>query len=363
MLGAIQIKKDFFLMNDNIFIDHLLRTDEKLGKLNWPNLQEIEFPSVGTDDCLLVCAGFEDRAVETLRRSCNSGITDFSLGIVNYLPNYQENKIQELRTIGHGADLRVNEFTYDRENPTGIGEEINRFTREFDHVFVDISGMSRLLIVQTLVAILGKNSRQVSIIYGEAQEYPPSESQFGQDHSPPILNYLSSGIFEIAATPELGSVSMLGEAIRLVTFPSFDPSQLTNLIQELQPTYTELIHGIPPTQENKWRTKAIRILNRQKLDELHGKEDHETSTLDYRETLRKLIQIYAERSMFDRLVVSPTGSKMQAVAVGLFRAALHDVQIVYPTPQVFTTPEKYTVGLRQLYMVELPTEAIRICQH
>lgn len=362
---VIQIKKDFFLMNDNIFIDHLLRTDERLGKLDWPDLQEIEFPSVGTDDCLLVCAGFEDRAVETLRRACNAGITGFSLGIVTYLPNYQENKTQELRTIGHGADLRVNEFTYDRENPMGIGEEINRFTRDFERVFIDISGMSRLLIVQTLVAILGRNSRQVSIIYGEAQEYPPSESKFGQDHSPvaePILSYLSSGIFEIAATPELGSVSMLGEAIRLVAFPSFDPSQLTNLIQELQPTYTELIHGIPPTQENKWRTEAICKLNRRQLDELHGKKDHEASTLDYKETLQKLLQIYAEHGMFDRLVISPTGSKMQAVAVGLFRAALHDVQIVYPTPQDFTTPEKYTVGLRQLYMVDLPTEAIRICQ-
>ena len=361
-VGVIQIKKDFFLMNDNIFIDHLLRTDERLGKLDWPNLQEIEFPSVGTDDCLLVCAGFEDRAVETLRRACNAGITDFSLGIVNYLPDYQENKIRELRTIGQGADLRVNEFTYDRKNPTDIGEELKRFAQDFEHVFIDISGMSRLLIVQTLVALIGQQRQQISIIYGEAQEYPPFESEVERNHGT-ILSYLSSGIFEIAATPELGSVSMLGEAIRLVAFPSFDPSQLANLIQELQPTYTEFIHGIPPTQENKWRTEAIRRLNHQTLGELHGKKDHEVSTLDYRETLQKLLQIYAERSMFDRLVISPTGSKMQAVAVGLFRAALHDVQIVYPTPKDFTTPEKYTVGLRQLYMVDLPTEAIRICQN
>ena len=349
-------------MNDHTLSDHLLRIDERLGKLDWPNLQEIEFPSVGTDDCLLVCAGFEDRTVETLRRACKAGITGFSLGIVNYLPNYQENKIQELRTIGQGADLQVNEFTYDRKNPTGIGEKLKQFTQDFEHVFIDISGMSRLLIVQTLVALIGQQRQQISIIYGEAQEYPPFELEVEQNHGT-ILSYLSSGIFEIAATPELGSVSMLGEAIRLVAFPSFDPSQLANLIQELQPTYTELIHGIPPIQENKWRTEAIRTLNRQTLSELHGRKEPEASTLDYRETLRKLLQIYAERSMFDRLVISPTGSKMQAVAVGLFRAALHDVQIVYPTPQVFTTPEKYTVGLRQLYMVDLPTEAIRICQN
>ena len=153
-------------------------------------------------------------------------------------------------------------------------------------------------------------------------------------------------------------LSMLGEAIRLVLFPSFDPSQLTNLIQELQPTYAEFIHGVPPDPNNKWRTQAIRHLNGHTLKEFQGKEEYEASTLDYRETLKILLRVYAQRSMFDRLVVAPMGSKMQAVAVGLFRAALHDVQIVYPTPQVFTEPGNYTLGLRQLYQLDLPTDSI-----
>jgi hypothetical protein len=51
---------------------------------------------------------------------------------------------------------------------------------------------------------------------------------------------------------------------------------------------------------------------------------------------------------------------MQAVAVGLFRSALYDVQIVYPTPQIFTAPHEHTVGIRQLYKVDLPAEAISV---
>ena len=349
-------------MNDDIFNNNLLRPDEKLSRVKWPGLQETEFPSVGPGDCLLVCAGFEDRAIETLRRICESGRTGFPLGIVNYLPIYPENKIEELRTIGRSADLRVSEFSYNRENPTGIGEELKRFTQDFDHLFIDISGMSRLLIVQILVALIGGQRQPLSLIYGEAKEYPPSKDQFEQDDTnddaKSVPSYLSSGIFEIAATPELGSVSMLGEAIRLVAFPSFDPAQLTNLLQELQPAYTELIHGVPPVQENAWRKDAIRKLNRPTLGELREKKDHDASTLDYRETLHALLQIYAKRSMFDRIVVAPTGSKMQAVAVGLFRSVLHDVQIVYPTPQIFTAPQAHTIGLRQLYKVDLPTEAI-----
>ena len=151
---------------------------------------------------------------------------------------------------------------------------------------------------------------------------------------------------------------MFGEAIRLVTFPSFDPSQLTNLVEELQPTYADLIHGVPPDCSNRWRKLAIQYLNGGTLAELQGKTDHEASTLDYREPLKILLHIYAKRSMFDRIVVAPTGSKMQAVAVGLVRAALRDVQIVYPTPKTYVPPEEYTVGFRQLYQLDLPIRAM-----
>jgi hypothetical protein len=152
---------------------------------------------------------------------------------------------------------------YDREHPAGIGEELKHFTQDFEHVFVDISGMSRLLIVQTLVALLADPHNQaVTILYGEAKEYPPTRAQFAQDRqrfdSKPVLSYISSGIFAVASTPELASVSMLGEAIRLVAFPSFDPVQLSNLMQELQPTYTELIHGVPPAQKKQVADKGNR---------------------------------------------------------------------------------------------------------
>jgi hypothetical protein len=345
--------------------DRLLRADERLANVQWPDLQQIKVPHIGSDDCLLVCGGFEERAIETLHRTCASGRSGFALGLVTYRPMYPQNRTDELRQIGRDAHLQITEFVYDRENPAGIGEELKPFTQDFAHVFVDISGMSRLLIVQTLVALLAESHNPaVTIIYGEAKEYPPTKAQFAQDrqriNSELVLSYISSGIFEVASTPELASVSMLGEAIRLVAFPSFDPAQLSNLIQELQPTYTELIHGVPPAPKNKWRAKAIDELNRPTLNALQQRADHMASTRDYRETLRILIKVYGERSMFDRIVVAPTGSKMQAVAVGLFRSVMYDVQIVYPTPQIFIAPHEHTIGIRQLYKVDLPTEAMRV---
>ena len=344
--------------------DRLLRADERLANVPWPDLQRIKAPHIGIDDCLLVCGGFEERAIETLYRTCAAGHAGFALGLITYRPIYPQNRTDELRKIGRDAHLQITEFVYDRENPAGIGEELKHFTQDFAHVFVDTSGMSRLLIVQILVALLAESQNHaVTIIYGEAKEYPPSKFQFEKDRKSvdePVPSYISSGIFEIASTPELASVAMLGEAIRLVAFPSFDPAQLSNLIQELQPTYTELIHGVPPAPKNKWRTQAINELNRPTVDTLQRREDHMASTRDYRETLRILIKVYGERSMFDRIVVAPTGSKMQAVAVGLFRSVMYDVQIVYPTPQIFTAPHEHTIGIRQLYKVDLPTDAMSV---
>ena len=343
-----------------------LRTDERLSLIDWPILQRIDFPSIPTGSCIILCAGFEERAFEAWRRICLRGNAKFAIGVITYRPFYQQNRISEFYELSRDTGVSITEISYDRQSPAGIGERITNFTCGSDHVFIDVSGMSRLLIVQTLVALLSTTSSPITLIYSEADHYPPSREQFNHDQSACIdrspLSYLSSGIFEIAMTPELSSISMLGENIRLVSFPSFDQSHLTNLLQELQPTYTDLIYGIPPAEINAWRTEAIRVLNRSVLNSLRENTDCSASTLDYTETLHILLNIYKERSMFDKIVVAPTGSKMQAVAVALFRALLHDGQIVYPTPQTFTTPDEYTVGVRQMYSLELPVEQITACR-
>ena len=343
-----------------------MRTDERLRCVQWPILKRIESSMVPAGGCLLLCAGFEDRAVEAWRRICHSGNADFAVGLITYRPFYPQNRMSQFHEISRHTGVSITEISYDRQNPAGMGERIANFAHDSDHIFIDVSGMSRLLIVQALVALLSTGCRPITLIYSEAECYPPSREKFDRDRNDHTdtspLSYLSSGIFEIATTPELSSIAMLGGNIRLVAFPSFDQSHLANLIQELQPTYTDLIHGIPPAETNAWRTEAVRVLNRPILDTLRQNTDHNASTLDYTETLRILLDIYNERSMFDKMVVAPTGSKMQAVAVALFRAALYDVQIVYPTPQTFTAPDEYTVGVRQIYALDLPVEQIAECR-
>ncbi|MBZ5564632.1 MAG: hypothetical protein LAP13_19710, partial [Acidobacteriia bacterium] len=198
-----------------------------------------------------------------------------------------------------------------------------------------------------------------SVLYSEASEYPPSkdvvEEAIAKSGVDPLYSImlLSSGVFDVTIVPELSSISPGSQQTRLVTFPSFNTDQLTALRTELQPSRYSVIHGVPPAPENQWRKWAIARLNH--TDSLEGEEGYSTSTLDYRETLEYLLQIYTNHGTTERILIAPTGSKMQAVAVGIFRSFIRDVQIVYPTPRTFTSPTSYTIGVRQLYSLALDT--------
>ena len=343
------------------------RLDEQLGRVDWPVPRVVDVPPIRSGDCLVVCAGFEERSVEVMRRIHRHGIRGFELILITYLPRYPENRDREICNICQDNGIRVLNIVYDRTNPAGIGRKMAELVRGFNGVFIDISGMSRLLIVQVIVALLGVTCRRsvpIVLLYGEAMVYSPSEKEVIQADRDSNLDrvtspsYMSSGIFEIATDVALSSVSMLGAEIRLVAFPSFDSIQLMNLVLELQPTHADIVYGVRSARENRWRKEAVRDLNRSIIETLRSCRSHGSSTLDYRETLMLLLRIYGERSMFDRIIIAPTGSKMQTVAVGLLRAVLYDVQIVYPTPREFPEPDRYTSGVRRLYSVDLPVGEI-----
>ena len=339
--------------------ESLLRNDERLSELSWPALQSVQTPGLREGDALVVCGGFEDRAGSVLNRACCSGDTGFEILLIDYEPRYAQNRTEELMDVARRSGVAPLEYKYDRSSPAGAGVDVVRLLREVKRVFVDISGMSRLLIVQSIVALLTMTTMPVIILYTEAEQYSPNEKEFEakrktEMHRP--VSFLSSGILEVAATPELASVAMVGEAVRLIGFPSFDPTQMINVVQEVQPTFLDVIEGRPPADQNRWREGAIWTLNEPFLQGQNGLNRYVTSTLDYRETMSVVLEIYGKRSAFDRFLISPTGSKMQTVAMALLRAAMPDLQVVYPTPHIFTKPDNYTKGARQIYRLDVPMD-------
>ncbi len=339
-------------------MSRVTRPDERLAALVKPALQSItQFQFCG-DDCLVLCAGFEDRVLAVLEAAVSRS-SAFQVVVITYEPLLPANRLGEIRAVCDREGIRKTEIVYDRMNPAGFGDAFMRQLEGIEgQVFLDVSAMSRLLIVQSLVALRQRTGgfSDCTIAYAEASTYPPSQQEVADAlrhaETDPLssLLLLSSGVFEVMVVPELSSTTVASNQTRLVAFPSFSPEQLTALKNELAPFRCTFIHGVPPRDENRWRTEAIARINR--ID-LASTDSVCISTFDYRETLDYLLRLYGEHSETERLLVSPTGSKMQAVAVGLFRAIQDDVQIVYPTPREFRAHDDYTRGVRSLYSLPL----------
>lgn len=337
-----------------------MRADEQLSTLRLPVLSPSEAPHFDREDCLVLCAGFEDRAIDLLAKAVKEGSRRFQVVIVEYLPDLPQNRGEQILSLCRAAEVSPHHVSYDRRDPAGGGEAIVDIARNCGaRLHIDLSGMSRLLIVQCIVALLANRGTTEStrVWYAEAMDYPPPREEVhraiaeSKEDPAQIAMFLSSGVFGVSIVPELSGPVLRSASIRLVVFPSFNTDQFVALRAEIPASGMTVIHGVPPNTFNSWRLESIRALNH--IEMIPGTEEVQVSTLDYREALGALLTQYRQYSERERLVVAPTGSKMQALAVGVLRAFLTDVEIAYPTPARFDRPERYTKGVARTYTLSL----------
>lgn len=336
------------------------RIDEVLRSITWP--EPAGCPAgLGIGDSLITCAGFEDRALAFLLQIVRAGASRFRVTGINYLPRIPENRLEELEDAVSRAGATLALLEYRRAEPVSAGEILETI-RSAERVFVDVSGMSRLLIVQ-LVAGLVRNGllRRASIVYSEAEHYPPSEDEVRRSLAEAtdlrgVLSFISSGVSDLTIVPELSTAAMQGQPIRVITFPSFNAAQFATICAEINASAFTVINGVPPSPENRWRRKAIRELNG--IESVHDREEVDVSTLDYRQTLQAILDVYGRYGATQKLIIAPTGSKMQSVGAGLACGFLRDIQVVYPTPLTFPSPSRYTTGIRATTCLSLAPFAV-----
>ena len=337
----------------------VLMPHEVLKETRKPELQTVIRYSLNADDWLVLCGGFEDRAVGVLKNAISTQ-TPFQVLLIKYEPHLGANKVDEIYSMCAKAGISIREAIYNTQCPAGFGENLTALLSDcHGRVFLDVSAMSRLLIVQLMLALGARADgfADCFVAYAQATNYPPTRNEAEaklakseKDQTYGVL-FLSSGVFEVTVVPELSSSAMAGDQTRLVMFPSLDAHHLIALRTELQPSRFSFIEGAPPDRENAWRKPTIADLNH--LNQIREAERFETSTLWYAETLDCLVDIYSRHSLRERLMIAPTGSKMQAVAVGIFRSFVQDVQIVHPTPRGFCDPSNYTHGIGKLHLLPL----------
>lgn len=333
-----------------------------------PRLEPNKRLALAVGDVLIHSPGFEDRTL-----AFTEAIT-FSEGVeallLDYLPFNPKNKLTGVREAlrSRGVDVSDESIVeYNRFEPGNFEVRLQTRLQSFSakRAVIDISTMSKLELLLVL-NVCHKLDLQVGILYCEAEAYGPTQAEFedakSQDkvHQPSLRIF--TGVYGVVRVNSLASVAMQGQPTAAIVFMSFNDVLTQVLLNAVYPGRLLLINGRPPV--HKWREEATAWIHDQVRRE--WQEDNPVflategcapmpkrvvSTLYYQETVLLLLQLYWELSVDHRILIAPSGSKLQTVGCFLVKALHPDIHIEYPSPEGFF--HKYSAGVGPWWSIEL----------
>jgi hypothetical protein len=318
----------------------------------FPSLESCDHLHISEFDVLIHAPGFEDRTMAVVEDVIPSG--NASAVLLDYRPANAKNRLIEVRDALRARGVAVGDadiLTYDRFDPNDFEARLkSRLLRaRTKRVVLDVSTMSKLAILLSLGVCLELNL-EIEVYYAEAQIYGPTKEEFhaakknNEIHQPTIQIF--TGVHGVVRVASLASVAMQGQPTAALVFMSFNDALTQVLLNTVYPSRLFLINGRPPI--HGWREEATAWIHDQVRRE--WEEDNPVarpslgevpiplrtvSTLDYRETLSLLIDLYWQLSATHRVLLAPAGSKMQAVGCFLVKALHPDIHIEYPSPEGF----------------------------
>jgi len=317
-------------------------------------------------ELFVVAGGFEDRALrfpEMLLPPCAGSA---GAVVLRFLPPDAANRFDKICSVLLDKGCSLSILDYDRYSPYDLDSQIGSILdrQGADALCIDTSGMSRLAMM-ILADVAKERDIALRVLCAEANDYAPTRAEFeeardsGEQHLP--TSFIHTGVYDVLRIPRLSSVRMQNEASALIAFDSFNESLCQALVNVINPTRLVLINGRPPRDELRWREEATRLVHR-KLREEWPAEDLlqndgaasagvlTTSTLQYAETYDLLVRLYWRLSSDHRIILAPTGSKMQTLGAYLLRAVHDDVHIEYPTVAGFFAG-RYSSGVHQTWEI------------
>jgi len=308
--------------------------------------------SISLDDrtVLILAAGFEDRRTACLQL-VQSGQKRKAL-VLDYRPVDKRNDLKGMLAALRKGGFETppeNTVVYDRFSPHPFPNLLKSHLERLgaERVVLDISAMSKLAVLLCL-DVLREMNLEVLVFYTEAKHYRPSRSRYqqakrdGAIRRPSIQVY--TGVHKVLRVQRLSSVAMQGQPTAAVAFMSFNEELTQALLNSVYPSRLFLINGRPP--KLRWREQATAWIH-DKLRQEWGEQDNPiqdglpvrvVSTRNYRDTVHMLLNLYWRLAEDYRILLAPTGSKMQTVGCYFARALHPDIHIEYPTPSGYMNP-------------------------
>jgi hypothetical protein len=327
-------------------------------------------PSVlgdGGIQMLVCCAGFEDRS-----RAILDDIRDIPVGLVNlvvYPANAEENRAS-LEDFRSGVQTsRREEVGYDRAQFLKSCREL--FTQLSDkegvRVVIDVSGMASYVAYRVLAAVYeALPNAELGIYYAEAKDYSPSRREWMEfyDNVPDPSNSLtmaehyekthfqSIGVDETYGSDVFPGRNVDPLATEVIAIPSFSLQRMKSMLAYAESQYSvpqgniRWFLGQPPDRKkNGWRYEALAALYNVRNAGVA------VSTLNYREILQRLDDVWEEHHTTRHFVIANMGSKMQHLGAFLFLRMHPECGLLLCEPERFIA-SRYSAGVGSKWWVD-----------
>lgn len=309
---------------------------------------------------LVVCAGFEDRAV-AIADALIDVIIDHVL-IIEYPTNANDNAASSIR-LAQIPSGDVQTITYQRGDFfRTIRDRVSQMNFDSAHdVVVDVSAMASYVLSRTFAALWTVlTASRLRVFYAEAIDYHPTEAawnDFFHGVTDPNDNLSIAERYEetnfqargVEYTYECDVFSGWNQgpvATEVVAIPSFSLQRVKSMTAFATSRYNVTPEGIhwflgspPDKRRNGWRLDA--------LAKLYNVKSHGTpvDTRDYRDIVRRLDELWDDSVEKERhLVIAGMGSKMQNVGIFLFLQMHQECGLLHCEPKEFIAT-RYSNGI------------------
>lgn len=322
-------------------------------------------------DVVVHAPGFEDRTMAIVQTLVENGTNKAGAILLDYRPENSTNRLVHVRDALASRGISVSDrdiLEYARFEPGDFESRLLTGLKRHSpqRIILDISTMSKLAIMLVLKVCYELNV-QVVVFYCEADEYGPSREEFEYAKQQKMIHQPSlqifTGVHGVVRVHSLASVAMQGQPTAAIVFMSFNDALTQVLLNTVYPSRLLLINGRPPV--HSWREEATAWIHDQVRREWEsdnplaepttngkpGFPKRAVSTLDYRETVDLVLQLYWKLSVDHRILLAPAGSKLQSVGCYLAKALHPDIHIEYPSPEGFRRP--YSRGIGTQWTVDL----------
>ncbi len=322
-----------------------------------PNAERFHGSLGGDALAVFICTlGFEERCLKVPTMLASSG-AHFDVAVVVTLDTNTEENALNHAELKRSLDVVTDSVEImdadDNRFSQHLKALLNRWAGEHKRIILDISSFASRALLKVVNAVL-QSDGDFEVLYCEANEYKPTQDEYAQEPQAWQLSSvfgLERGVSSVQAWQEYPGFHPDPLPDLVILLPNLNPGRSmavvtavdASIVVEPQKRIVWIV-GIPLHTKESWRAQAVRQVNSVPQDA----RVYEASTFEYKELLPILMKLHEQNAETHRMTLSPLGSKLQSLAIGLFLYMKPDVRVMFSIPKEYNA-KNYSLGVREVW--------------